>query len=91
MWWLPGIWMVLYGFALHAAGFFMPRGIRLFGWGVVASGCLLFVALQFRSYGAGMPDLVAAHGLMGGMFGGAHLIYGLYLRQTQERNIQGDL
>jgi hypothetical protein len=38
-----------------------------------------------------MPDLVAAHGLMGGMFGGAHLIYGLYLRQTQERNIQGDL
>src|SRR5947199_5527342 len=26
-------WMVLYGCALHSAGFFMPRGMKLFGWG----------------------------------------------------------
>ena len=27
MWWLRAIWMVIYGCALHAAGFFMNRGI----------------------------------------------------------------
>ncbi len=91
MWWLPGVWMVLYGFALHAAGFFMPRGIRLFGWGFVVAGCLLFIVLQLRSYGSGMPDLVVAHGLMAGVFGGLHLVYGLYLLQTRERNIQSEL
>jgi len=83
MWWVPAIWMVLYGCALHAAGFFMPRGIRLFGWLFVGVGCLLAVVLNARSYGAGMPALVNAHLLMGGVFGGLHLAYGLYLLQTQ--------
>ncbi len=26
------IWVLFYGCALHAAGFFMPRGMKLFGW-----------------------------------------------------------
>src|SRR5207249_2378718 len=30
MLWLPLGWVILYGCAFHAAGFFMPRGMRLF-------------------------------------------------------------
>src|ERR1700691_2429541 len=30
-WLLVPVWMILYGCALHAAGFFMPRGFRWFG------------------------------------------------------------
>src|SRR3954454_6700506 len=33
--WLPLSWVVLYGCAFHAAGFFMPRGMRIFGWAFV--------------------------------------------------------
>src|SRR5262245_17407709 len=29
---LPALWMLLYGCALNAAGFFMHRGIKLLGW-----------------------------------------------------------
>src|SRR5262245_54154999 len=29
---LPLSWVVLYGCAMHAAGFFMPRGMKVFGW-----------------------------------------------------------
>lgn len=85
MWWLPAVWMILYGCALHAAGFFMPRGIRLFGWGFVAVGCVCVAVLSARSYASGMPDLVQAHWLMGGVFGGFHLAYGLYLLQTRQK------
>jgi hypothetical protein len=46
IWWLPAAWMILYGCALHAAGFFMPRGIRLFGWLFVVAGCALVVVLM---------------------------------------------
>ena len=43
---LPVLWMAFYGLALHAAGFFMPRGFRLFGWvfilcAAAVLGCLL--------------------------------------------------
>jgi hypothetical protein len=41
--WLPLIWIVLYGCALHAAGFFTPRGLRVFGWAFVLGGCSAFV------------------------------------------------
>jgi len=85
LWWLPAVWTVLYGCALHAAGFFMPRGIRLFGWLFVVTGCVLLVVLNARSYASGMPDLVLAHVLMGSIFGGFHLAYGLYLMQTREK------
>ena len=82
MWWLPAVWMLLYGCALHAAGFFMPRGIRLFGWLFVLTGCVMLLVLNTRSYGSGMPALVQAHWLMGATFGGFHLLYGLYLTAT---------
>src|SRR5882724_9793173 len=35
------IWTLLYGLSLLAAGFFMPRGVRLFGWGFVIAGLIL--------------------------------------------------
>jgi hypothetical protein len=79
--WLPLIWVVLYGCAFHAAGFFMPRGMKIFGWGFVVGGCGLFAA--------GIPGwatpLDYAHGIMGLFFGGLHLAYGVYLRSTERR------
>jgi hypothetical protein len=81
MLWLPLIWVVLYGCAFHAAGFFMPRGMRLFGWAFVMGGCGLFAV--------GFPDwlrpLDYAHGVMGFFFGGLHLAYGVYLYFTEQR------
>jgi len=78
--WLPLAWVVLYGCALHAAGFFMPRGMKFFGWAFVLGGCALF--------GLGIPDWaprpVCAHGIMGFFFGVLHLAYGLYLYFTEE-------
>jgi hypothetical protein len=79
--WLPLIWVVLYGCAFHAAGFFMPRGMKIFGWAFVVGGCGLLAA--------GVPDwarpLDYAHGIMGLFFGGLHLAYGIYLRSTERR------
>jgi hypothetical protein len=82
VWWLPPIWMVLYGCALQAAGFFMPRGIRLFGMVFLILGCAGLVLINERSYASGMPALVQAHWLMGATFGGLHLLYGIYLTVT---------
>jgi len=81
MLWLPLSWVVLYGCAFHAAGFFMPRGMKVFGWAFVIGGCGLFAA--------GIPDwarpLDYAHGVMGLFFGGLHLAYGVYLYFTERR------
>jgi hypothetical protein len=81
--WLPPLWMVLYGAGLHAAGFFMPRGIRLFGWVFVVAGLISAAILAPRDLIGGAPDLVGAHLVMGGVFGGLHLLYGLYLLRTR--------
>jgi hypothetical protein len=79
--WLPLIWVVLYGCAFHAAGFFMPRGMKIFGWAFVVGGCALFAI--------GIPawahPLDYAHGIMGFFFGGLHLAYGIYLYFTERR------
>jgi hypothetical protein len=76
---LPGAWIVLYGCAAHAAGFFMQRGIKLFGWFFVIGGCgLLLTSLGLRT----SPS--AAHGVMGIFFGGLHLAYGAYLYFTEK-------
>jgi hypothetical protein len=79
--WLPLVWVVLYGCAFHAAGFFMPRGMRLFGWIFILGGCGLLAV--------GIPDqghpLEWAHGIMGLFFGGLHLAYGVYLYFTEQR------
>jgi hypothetical protein len=75
-WVLPAIWMVLYGCAMHSAGFFMPRGFKLFGWGFIVAGCAWMWAAP--------PSLSAANWAMGVFFGGAHGAYGLYLFFTEK-------
>ena len=80
MLWLPLGWVVLYGCAIHAAGFFMPRGMKLFAWVFILGGCGIFAL--------GIPDLprpLFAHGVMGFFFGALHLAYGIYLYVTEKR------
>ncbi len=75
------LWILFYGCALHAAGFFMPRGIKYFGWLFILSGGVLFWV--FCASLIRFP--FAAHGLMGFFFGGLHLLYGGYLHLTEKR------
>lgn len=80
--WLPPIWMVLYGCAIHAAGFFMPRGMKLFGWVFILTGCAAGMAVALL---ANPGSLGGAQLMMGIFFGGLHLAYGLYLYFTEDR------
>lgn len=75
----PVAWLLCHGLALHAAGFFMPRGIRWFGWIFVLLGSLLALAAPHDL------SLRSAHLVMGGTFGLGHLAYGLYLRATERK------
>jgi hypothetical protein len=76
-WLLPPVWMGLYGCALHSAGFFMPRGFKLFGWAFIVAGCGWVLAAP--------PSWPGASVAMGVFFGGAHAAYGLYLYFTEKR------
>jgi hypothetical protein len=75
---------LLYGCAVHAAGFFMPRGMKLFGWLIIVSAC---VGVLARATFAGLATATPDHLLMGGLFGFAHLGYGVYLYATEKRKI----
>lgn len=77
---LPAAWLMLYGCASHAAGFFMVRGIRWFGWGFVLCGCGLLLGLSIPA-----ATLPSGHLLMGVTFGGLHLAYGTYLYVTEKQ------
>lgn len=81
-WMLPPVWVVLYGCALHAAGFFMPRGMKLFGWGFVTTGSGLFFILSTTP---AWQTPAGAHYVMGIYFGVLHLAYGAYLYFTEQR------
>lgn len=85
-WWLPGIWLVLYGCATHAAGFFMRRGMKLFGGMLGLLGAALLVYVNSSSHAAGLPSLRFAHLVMGVLFGGSHIAYGVYLAATESRS-----
>jgi len=77
---LTFIWLLFYGCALHAAGFFMPRGMKLFGWIYIglACGILCFLVVV-------QPEVeINAHWLMGFFFGVLHLAYGAYLYLTEK-------
>jgi hypothetical protein len=84
---LISIWCLTFGCALHSAGFFMPRGMKIFGWLFILVGCLLIIglatpSLEFRLvYCFRWPHL-----LMGGIFGGLHFAYGIYLYFTEKKN-----
>ena len=77
---LPLFWILLYGCACHAAGFFMRRGIRLFGWILILGGCVWFFAGAL-----GLRIALAGHWFMGFFFGVLHLAYGVYLLFTEPR------
>jgi hypothetical protein len=73
-------WLLFYGTALHSAGFFMPRGVKLFGWLFIVSACgtLIFLAISNHDID------FSAHWLMGFFFGVLHLAYGAYLYLTEK-------
>lgn len=84
---LPLAWAVLYGCALHAAGFFMPRGIKWFGWTLVL-GAWALLAVRHLTPGSGavlttLPPAIWGHGVMGLFFGLWHLAYAGYLAWTE--------
>jgi hypothetical protein len=81
-WALPAFWILLYGCALTAAGFFMHRGIKLLGWLFILAGCALMAS---RCQSEGLLSLARGHAVMGGVFGGLHLAYGIYLYFTEQR------
>ena len=76
------IWMLFYGGALHAAGFYMPRGIKLFGLFFMACAC----ALLYVFFAGRILERMNAHWLMGFFFGALHLAYGSYLYLTEKKN-----
>jgi hypothetical protein len=78
-WALPAFWMMLYGCALNAAGFFMHRGIKLLGWLFVICGCVLMASRCIVGFG-----VLDCHLLMGAVFGGLHFAYGIYLYFTEK-------
>lgn len=74
------LWVLFYGCALNAASFFMPRGMKLFGWIYIAGGCCQFLLLA-----TGHANFVLAGPLlMGSFFGVLHLAYGAYLYLTEK-------
>ena len=77
---LVTVWAWLYGCALHSAGFFVSRGFQRLGWVYAAAGCALFGYLMGWLGGALQPHL-----LMAGIFGGLHLVCGIYLYFTEQR------
>jgi hypothetical protein len=86
--WLPPVWAVFYGCALHAAGFFTSRGLRLFGWVFIAAGnaILLWLLVLSRAEFADF-SWQRSHWLMGILFGVLQVAYGVYLFMTgEERN-----
>ncbi len=77
---LAFLWAIFYGCALHAAGFFMTRGMKVFGWIYIGIACGALLFLAFTN-----TDLVlSAHWLMGFFFGVLHLAYGAYLYLTEK-------
>jgi hypothetical protein len=83
---LIAIWAILYGCALHSAGFYTSRGIRWLGWLFVASGvAILFWMLVDPHTDFSIGLWQTAHSLMGATFGLLQLAYGIYLYFTEKR------
>jgi hypothetical protein len=77
---LPYLWALLYGCALHSAGFFIPRGLKWFGWIYII---LASAALGYMVLGNSNID-ISGHWVMGFFFGVLHLAYGAYLYLTEK-------
>ncbi len=82
VWLLALGWIIVYGCAIHAAGFFMQNRMRLFGWMFILGGCgVLFASASWPA----IRTIQAAHYLMGGFFGVLHIACGIYLYFTETR------
>jgi MFS family permease len=79
------VWIGVYGLAMHAAGFFMPRGVRIFGWGYVIVGLAAFFYLIIAADNLAVFPIPNPNVVMGVLFGGGHAAYGLYLYFTEKR------
>ncbi len=77
---LVPVWLLLYGCAAHAAGFFMTRGMKLFGWVFILVGCALMSSMTHSQ----SMFAISASLLMAATFGGLHLLYGIYLYLTEK-------
>ncbi len=85
---LISFWLMCHGGAMHAMGFFMKRGIKLFGWVLILAGMSLYIAHNLPLFVDRLPEPTPdryAHLLMGALFGGMHLAYGIYLYFTEEK------
>jgi hypothetical protein len=76
-------WILFYGCALTSTGFFVPRGIKFFGWLFIAGGCSVFF---YSSTSESANVEFNMHLLMGFFFGVLHLVYGAYLYLTEKKN-----
>lgn len=81
------LWLLFYGCALHAAGFFMPRGIKIFGWICLVFACIggVLMATEVEMTASLFYYSDNAHWLMGFFFGALHLAYGVYLYFTEKK------
>ena len=83
VWSLITVWIGLYGCAVFSAGFFMPRGMKFFGWIFILSASAMYLTH------ASVPHIVQppayAHLVMGFFFGVLHIVYGVYLQVTEKR------
>ncbi len=78
---LPAFWIMFYGTALYSAGFFMRRGMKLFGFLFVLAGGFMLIILALLRINI---DYKIAHLLMGIFFGAIHIGYGVYLHFTEK-------
>ena len=60
----------------------MVRGIKLFGWVFILIGCGLLLSMLSETL---LKREASVHLVMGGVFGGLHLAYGIYLYFTEQR------
>jgi len=74
--------VLFYGCALHAAGFFLVRGIKLFAWLLIVLGNAALLMLPAWQTD---PNPKLDHALMGFFFGVLQLAYGAYLYLTEQR------
>lgn len=86
LFWLPALWALFYGCALHAAGFFAAQSLRRFGWLVIIAGMSVLIWVFFSIQGEDHPmaSWQASHWLMGALFGFLQLAYGGYLFVTEK-------
>ena len=74
---------LFYGCAVHAAGFFMPRGMKLFGWLIIA--CRRRCCCRRPGSVAGTRCARSTTRSWARSSAWLHLAYGVYLYVTEPR------